>query len=49
MRKLGFCLSFLVQEPDLELRNLSPCKNFWICSALSVHLLLLLVCGCEFL
>ncbi|GKV30676.1 hypothetical protein SLEP1_g39462 [Rubroshorea leprosula] len=44
-----FCLSFLVQKPDLELRNLPPCREFpdLLCSVL--HRRLLLLCGGELL
>ncbi|GKU88863.1 hypothetical protein SLEP1_g3079 [Rubroshorea leprosula] len=40
---------FLVQEPDLEPRNLLPCKSFRICLALLLHRRLLLLCGGELL
>ncbi|GKV47991.1 hypothetical protein SLEP1_g54835 [Rubroshorea leprosula] len=41
VRKLGFWPSFLVQEPDLEPRNLLPCWKIRICLAL------LLTAGCS--
>ncbi|GKV49160.1 hypothetical protein SLEP1_g55926 [Rubroshorea leprosula] len=45
VRKLGFWPSFLVQEPDLEPRNLPPLleKPDLPCSALSFRRLLLIV------